>query len=293
MGEMEFAVFNGEIINRSNAKVDVEDRGFQFGDGVYEVIRVYNGVFFTLDEHLNRFSKSLESISISLPFTTNQIKGMLEELVEKNKLKNGFVYMQVTRGVAPRNHAFPSENVTPNLVAYSKVMERPVEYFKTGIKTILTEDIRWLRCDIKSLNLLGNILAKQKATMEGCFEAIQHRGQEVTEGSTSNVFIVKDGSIITHESNNLILKGITKDVLLQVCAKFNIPVEERTFTLEELEHADEVFLTSTTSEVMPIIEINGNGVRNGEPGPITRNLQKWFETEIEKQCGPLIKKQPS
>jgi D-alanine transaminase len=287
MGEMEYAVLNGEMIQRSEAKVDIEDRGYQFGDGVYEVIRVYNGCLFTVDEHLARFKKSSERISISLPFSTNQLKVMLEELVEKNKLQNGIVYMQITRGTAPRNHAFPVEKVTPTLVAYTKVVERPLDSIKFGVKTILTEDIRWLRCDIKSLNLLGNLLAKQKAAMEGCFEAILHRGHYVTEGSTSNVFIVKNGVLITHESNHLILKGITKDVVLEVCAKVQLPAVERSFTLDELDQADEVFLTGTTAEIMPIVEINGKKVNNSEPGPITRKLQKLFEYEIELQCGSL------
>jgi D-alanine transaminase len=287
---MKFALLNGEIIKRSEAKVDVEDRGYQFGDGVYEVIRVYNGIIFTVKEHLRRFKKSMDSISISLPLTTEQINEMLEELVVKNKLKDGMIYMQVTRGVAPRNHAFPPESVAPTLVAYTKEIERPVVNLKTGVKTILTEDIRWLRCDIKSLNLLGNLLAKQKAAVQGCYEAIQHRGQEVTEGSTSNVFIVKNGAAITHASDNLILKGITKDVLLQVCAKNNISVEERTFTLDELVLADEVFLTSTTSEVMPIIEIDEKKINDGLPGPVTRKLQVLYDQEIEKECGPIAEK---
>jgi D-alanine transaminase len=287
---MTFAILNGKMIERSEAKVDVEDRGYQFGDGVYEVIRVYNGKMFTLMEHLQRFGKSAESIGISLPYPMEQFTALLEELIIKNKLQLGIVYMQITRGVAPRNHAFPTNDVPPTFVAYTKEVTRPVESFTTGVKTILTEDIRWLRCDIKSLNLLGNLLAKQKAAVEGCFEAIQHRDQDVTEGSSSNTFIVKNGVVITHQSDQLILKGITKDVILELCAKNNIPVEERTFTLDELSQADEVFLSSTTAEVMPMIEIDGKIVRDGLPGPTTRKLQELFEQEIEKQCGVLTNK---
>ena len=197
--------------------------------------------------------------------------------------------MQVTRGIAPRNHVFPTGNVPPTLVAYTIKGVRPLDNLKTGVKAILTEDIRWLRCDIKSLNLLGNLLAKQKASEQGCFEAIQHRGQDVTEGSSSNIFIVKDGTVITHESNNLILKGITKDVILDLCIKNNIPVIERTFSLAELDEAEEVFLSSTTAEVMPVIEINGQKIKAGVPGPITQKLQDLFEKEIEKQCGVLVR----
>lgn len=285
---MEYAILNGEIIDRSQAKVDVEDRGYQFGDGVYEVIRVYNGKMFTLTEHLKRFADSAESIGISLPFTRLKLTEMLEELTQKNNLHTGNIYMQVTRGTAPRNHLFPTGNVTPTLVAYTIKGVRPLENLKSGVKSILTEDIRWLRCDIKSLNLLGNLLAKQKASEQGCFEAIQHRGQDVTEGSSSNIFMVKNGTVITHESNHLILKGITKDVILNLCSKNNIPVQERTFSLAELEDAEEVFLSSTTAEVMPVIEIDGNKIRSGIPGTLTRKLQDLFEKEIEKQCGSLV-----
>ncbi|MDF2854463.1 MAG: D-alanine aminotransferase [Neobacillus sp.] len=285
---MKYALLNGEMIPRLEAKVDVEDRGFQFGDGVYEVIRVYNGKLFTANEHLTRFVKSADSIGISLPYTIDQLKETLEKLIEKNKLQLGTIYMQITRGTAKRNHAFPTEKVTPNLVAYTNDVSRPTEMLCSGVKAILTEDIRWLRCDIKSLNLLGNLLAKQKAAEAGCYEAIQHRGQDVTEGSSSNIYIVKNGVVITHESNHLILKGITKDVILDICSKRNIPFEEKTFSLDDLMNADEVFLSSTTSEAMPVIEIDGNKVNNGMPGEVTRQIQTLFQREIESQCGELV-----
>ena len=286
---MAFALLNGEIIPRNEAKVDVEDRGYQFGDGIYEVIRIYNGKMFTANEHLKRFEKSAQSIGISFPYKAETIIEMLEQLIKKNNLDLGIVYMQLTRGTAPRNHAFPTEVVRPTLVAYTSKVERPLNPVKDGVKTILTEDIRWLRCDIKSLNLLGNILAKQKAAEQGCFEVIMHRGDDVTEGSSSNIFIVKNGVVITHQSNNLILKGITKDVILRKISENHLNVEERAFTLEELAGADEVFLSSTTAEVMPIVEIDGKKVSDGTPGPVTRKLQKLFTNEIEKQCGILYR----
>ncbi|AZU63648.1 D-amino-acid transaminase [Neobacillus mesonae] len=282
---MKYAIVNDHIINREEAKVDIEDRGYQFGDGVYEVIRVYNGKMFTVKEHMERFVRSAESIGIKIPYASENITKMLEDLIEKDNLKLGIVYMQITRGAAPRNHAFPAGDVVPVITAYTKEMPIPEANLQSGVKTILTEDIRWLRCDIKSLNLLGNILAKQKAAEQGCYEAIQHRGQDVTEGSSSNVYIVKNGTVITHESNNLILKGITKDVILKVCAENEIPVEERTFSLEELAQADEVFLSSTTSEVTPIVVIDEKKVGTGSPGPITKKLQALFKQEIENQCG--------
>lgn len=287
---MKWAILNGEIIERNHAKVDVEDRGYQFGDGIYEVIRVYNGKLFTSQEHLNRFFRSAESIGISIDYTIEHLIKLLEELIEINNLQLGTVYMQLTRGIAPRYHAFPIENVRPTFVAYTKNFDRPEEGLKTGVKAILTDDIRWLRCDIKSLNLLGNILAKQKAAERGCYEAILHRDQEVTEGSSSNVFIVKNDVVITHPSNHLILKGITRDVILKICKENQIALEERTYTINELKQADEVFHSSTGAEVMPIIEIDGNLVNGGKPGPVTRKLQELFEVEIEKQCGIITTK---
>jgi D-alanine transaminase len=285
--KMNWTLINGEFVDRSNAKVDIEDRGYQFGDGIYEVIRVYNGKMFTVKEHLERFFRSAESISITLGYTIEQLTEQLQELIEKNNLKLGIIYMQATRGVAPRTHAFPHENVAPALVAYTKELERPAKKLDKGVKTLLVEDIRWLRCDIKSLNLLGNVLAKEKASENGCYEAIQSRGQDVTEGSSSNIFIVKNGIVFTHASDQLILKGITKDVILSLCAENGIKVEERTFTREELRGADEVFLSSTTSEVMPVIAIDEKKVNSGSPGPVTGKLQTLFEAEIIRQCGGL------
>lgn len=285
---MDWAILNGKFIDRSKAVVDVEDRGYQFGDGVYEVIRVYNGAMFAVKDHLERLCRSTKSIDINVDYSDEELKSLLEELINRNSLKDGIIYLQISRGVSPRSHAFPAERVTPALVAYTKNVDRPADKLEAGVNTLLTDDLRWLRCDIKSLNLLGNILAKQKASEKGCYEAIQHRGEEVTEGSSSNVFIVKNGVIVTHESNNLILKGITKDVILRLCEKNKLAFEERAFTLTELGQADEVFLSSTTAEVMPIVEIDGKSVNGGTPGPVTRKLQKLFVSEIEGQCGKIV-----
>jgi len=284
---MAYAIVNGQIVDRSRAMVDIEDRGYQFGDGVYEVIRVYNGKLFTPAEHLERFAGSLHKIGIVPPYTNDELLKILQELVEKNQLQLGIIYMQMTRGAAPRDHAFPKGKVSPALTAYTKETPRPVSYSASGGTAILTEDIRWLRCDIKSLNLLGNVLAKQKASEQNCYEAIQYRGETVTEGSSSNIFMVKDGVIITHPSTQLILKGITKDVVFNICEQKNLRIEERTFSPQELISADEVFLTSTVSEVLPIITINGKQIGGGTPGMITRKLQAYFSQEIENQCGPV------
>jgi D-alanine transaminase len=284
---MEYVIVDGEILDRTVAKVDIEDRGYQFGDGVYEVIRVYNGKMFTGKEHLNRLVESADKIRMKLPYGPEELESKMEDLISKNELDTGIVYMQFTRGTSPRNHVFPGEDVAPTFVAYTRKVARPVDSMEKGVRTILDEDIRWLRCDIKSLNLLGNLLSKQKAAEAGCFEAILHRGETVTEGSHSNISIVKDGVIITHQADNLILNGITRQKVLEICRNENIAFEERAYTLDELSAADEVFSSGTTVEVMPIVEVDGKPVGNGEPGPVTKNLQNLFKAEIESQCGQL------
>jgi D-alanine transaminase len=284
---MDYVIVDGEIVERALASVDIEDRGYQFGDGVYEVIRVYNGKMFTAKEHLHRLQESAEKISIQIPYDPSELEEKLNRLIEKNELTNGIVYMQFTRGASPRNHAFPS-NVTPTFVAYTRNVDRPVGSMEEGVKTIFIEDIRWLRCDIKSLNLLGNLLAKQKAVEAGCFEAIQHRGEIVTEGSSSNVSIVKNGTVITHPANNLILNGITRQKVKQVCEQNQIPFEEKEFTLEELLLAEEVFLSGTTVEVTPIVEVEEKKISTGIPGAVTKKLQQLIKDEIEKECGTLL-----
>ncbi|OCA91426.1 D-amino-acid transaminase [Bacillus sp. FJAT-27225] len=284
---MEYVVLNGEIISRDQVSIDIEDRGYQFGDGVYEVIRVYNGKMFTASEHLERLEASARKIGIDLGWTVSKLGTIFTELIEKNQLSTGIVYLQVTRGVSPRNHAFPPAGTAQTLVAYTRKMERPLQTIKNGVGALVDDDIRWLRCDIKSLNLLGNILAKQKAADAGCYEAILHRNGTVTEGSSSNIFIVKNGSIYTHKANNLILNGITRQTLEKLCAAAAIPFVEKEFAVEELKSADEALLGSTTSELTPIVKIDGNPVGNGEPGPVTKRLQLLFEQEIERQCGAI------
>ncbi|WP_409302261.1 D-amino-acid transaminase [Peribacillus sp. SCS-155] len=282
---MEKMILNGKLVAQTEIKVDFEDRGYQFGDGIYEVIRVYNGQLFTAEEHLKRLMDSAKHIFLSVPYSASEINEQLQELVKANSLESGIIYLQITRGVSPRNHAFPNPSVDCMYIAKTKAVPRSTANADTGVNAITTEDIRWLRCDIKSLNLLGNILAKQKAAEAGCFEAIQHRDGTVTEGSSSNVSIVSGGKIITHPANNLILNGISRQVMLHLCASNDIPVEEREFTVDELMNAEEVFLTGTTIEVLPIIKIDGTVIGDGQPGQITQKLQELFSNEVERQCG--------
>ncbi|MFS0765368.1 D-amino-acid transaminase [Peribacillus phoenicis] len=279
-------IFKGDLKSRSEVKVDIEDRGYQFGDGVYEVIRVYNGELFAGDMHLNRLMDSAKLIQMKVPFTAAEIKTRMKDLIAEDHLRDGIVYMQLTRGVSPRTHSFPTAEVEPVFVAYTKEMPYTGK-MKPGVKAVTTDDIRWLRCNIKSLNLLGNIMAKQQAAEAGCDEAIQHRDGTVTEGSSSNVSIVVDGQLKTHPATNLILNGITRQVMLKLCADHGIPYVEEAFTVEDMMAADEVLYTSTSVEVTPIINIDGQSIAAGEPGPITQRLQKLFSEEIEKQCGSI------
>lgn len=286
---MKKAIYNGKITEQAEISINIEDRGYQFGDGVYEVIRVYNGSLFTGDEHLQRLFESADSIQIKIPYSISEMKKQLLKLVEENKLLFGIIYLQVTRGVSQRNHLFPSADAEPVYVAYTREMQIPLAAMEKGVTVITVEDIRWLRCDIKSLNLLPNLLAKQKASEAGCFEAIQHRDFTVTEGSSSNVSIVVDGKIKTHPATNLILNGITRKVILEISRKYGLEFNEETFSVEEMLNADEVFLTGTTTEIMPIIEIDKRKIGNGKPGPVTKQLQSLFKEIIEDECGVISK----
>ncbi|WP_018664031.1 D-amino-acid transaminase [Heyndrickxia acidiproducens] len=278
---MEKLILNGKLIGREQASIDIEDRGYQFGDGIYEVIRVYGGRLFANEAHLRRLYSSAEKLSLDIPYTAQELTEQIEALVRGNGLDTGIVYLQFTRGAAHRKHSFPEKSETV-FVAYTNELERPLHQLEHGIQAVLTEDIRWLRCDIKSLNLLGNVLAKQKAAENGCGEAVQHRGEIVTEGSSSNVFIVKNGELITHPLSNLILNGITRQVILDICEKQQLPVREETFTIRQLFDADEAFISSTTSEVMPVVQINDQKIGSGKPGAVTRKLQGYFKERMDQ-----------
>ncbi|KLV21909.1 D-amino-acid transaminase [Niallia circulans] len=284
---MRMVLMNGEFIPREQAKVDIEDRGYQFGDGIYEVIRVYNGKMFMAKEHLERLSASSEKIGIAISYSISELTTLLEELIAKNSLSTGIIYMQFTRGVSPRNHSYPTEAVTPTFVAYTKMLNRPLDNLENGVSTITVEDIRWSRCDIKSLNLLGNVMAKQKATEADCYESIQYRELSVTEGSSSNIWIVNGEKIQTHEANQFILNGITRQKIIQLCGENGIEVEEKAFSIEDLIDADEVFLSSTTSEVTPIVSVNNVPVKEGKVGEMTKKLQNLFVEAIISECGQI------
>lgn len=277
---MGYSLWNDRIVADDEVVVDKEDRGYQFGDGVYEVVKVYNGQLFTLEEHVDRFYASAEKIHITIPYTKDKLYTLLHQLVEANEINTGHIYFQITRGACPRNHIFPGDDVAPVLTGNAKENPRPVANFENGVKATFVEDIRWLRCDIKSLNLLGAVLAKQQAHEKGCYEAILHRGETITEGSSSNIYGIKDGVLYTHPADNLILNGITRQVIFKCAEEIGMPVKEEAFTKEQLLAMDEVIVSSTTSEVTPVIEVDGQVIGSGKPGEWTRKLQAQFDTKI-------------
>ncbi|MCJ0932340.1 D-amino-acid transaminase [Virgibacillus halodenitrificans] len=265
-----------KFTHRDELNYPYEERGLQFGDGVYEVIRIYNGDYYLLNEHVDRLFRSAEAIKINLSLTKDELKKLLLELLTKNKMTaDGKVYLQVSRGSAPRDHVFPL-NVPANMYAYLQDLPRNLENLENGVCTITQRDVRWENCYIKSLNLLPNVLAKQEAKEQGCYEAILHRDGLVTECSSSNAYLVKDGKIHTHPATNNILHGCVRMRVEKFANDLNIPFIEEGFSVEDIAMADEIFLSSSTSEVMPVIKVDNKAINDGKPGTITRKLQDAY-----------------
>jgi D-alanine transaminase len=286
--ENSYVLYHDQIIKNGSIPVDVEDRGYLFGDGIYEVVFVYDSKPFAFDEHFDRFVQSAKKLELAMPYDIPTFKHLTEELITKNNVVNGMVYIQMTRGVAPRNHLY-ERNMQSVVTGFAKSvsLDSIAQSQSKGIQTYLTKDIRWLRCDIKSLNLLGNVMAKREAADFDCQEAIQHRDGVVTEGSSSNVFIVKDGTLKTHPATNLILNGITRQIVLKIAEQLHVPVLEESFTVDELKEADEVFITSTTMEVTPVVKLKGEQEQTYKIGPVTTEFQKHFKKQIETSTSIL------
>ncbi len=264
---------NGEFIPAESAVVPVEDRGFVFADGVYEVARVYDRRVFKMPEHLRRLGDGLAAIRIELP-ELEELPAVAERLMDENGLRSGgaTVYIQVTRGVAPRKHAFPP-GVKPTVyVAVKPYADAPLEYWTDGVAAIRYPDIRWARCDIKSISLLPNVLANNAAHEAGGFEALFVRDGVVIEGSHSNLAAVYDGTVVTFPLSNYILPGITRACVLGLCRDLAIPVREGPIYDHQLFDAQEAFLLGTTTEVMPVVRVDGRPIGAGRPGPVTRRL---------------------
>lgn len=274
----EVVYLNGAFVDKSEARISANDRGFIFADGVYEVVKYYNGKPFRYIDHIERLQRSLSELDIEYR-TTENIATVFETLLVKNNLtgQHAGVYIQISRGEHRRIHHFP-ENIEPTVYAFAFPMPSFTENLENGIKTITNEDIRWLRCDIKSVSLLPNTMLYNKAVKAGAGECILVRNNYVTEATHSSVLCVKNGIVLTHPLSNLILPGITRKVILEICSANGIPFEERAFTENELFGMDELIIAGTGSEVTPVLRVNDLPVGKEKPGEITRFIQhKFFE----------------
>jgi D-alanine transaminase len=274
---MSTVYLNGEFLPLEEAKVPVLDRGFIFGDGVYELVPCYGGKPLRVAEHLARLQRSLDAIRLSNPHSDGAWGTLIEQTIERNGGGNLSVYFQVTRGVAKRDHSFP-QGVTPTVFMMATPLATPSpEQIKNGVACISLPDNRWLRCDIKSISLLSNVLLRQAATDAGGAEVVLFRDGLLTEGSASNVLVARAGKLLAPPKDNLILPGITYDLVLELDAKYGVPFEVREIEEAEVRTADELMLTSSTREVLAITTLDGQAVGNGEPGPIFQMLHRLYQ----------------
>lgn len=273
--------FNQQFIPKTQVRIEPDDRGFLFADGAYEVIRSYRGKPFKAGEHIARLNRSLSFLRIKLPEEVN-FQEIAGTLIEQNKLQDedAHVYIQVTRGSAPRKHAFPDENIPATLYASASPFQRPVKKQEQGVKVVLVSDNRWARCDIKSIALLPNVLASQRAKEENAEEAIFIRDGVALEGSHSSFCGVFDGRLTTAPKSNYILPGITRELVLQLCREINISADESPIPVDRLKEADELMLLSTSLEVTPVVQVDDWKVGNAKSGTVTRKLQQAFEELI-------------
>jgi D-alanine transaminase len=273
---------NNRIIPVEEVAISPFDRGFLFADGVYESIRTYNKKLFRYKDHIERLNRSLKETQIEFK-ELSSFENIIYELIKKNEIANdALVYLQITRGsVYPRTHSFPKENTSPTIFISVKEFKGNIEEQIKGIKVILQEDVRWLRCDIKSTSLLPVVLANQKATDENAAEAILVRDGLITEGTHTNFFTVKDETVFTAPCSKLILGGITRKVVLEFCNKFKIDYREEFINKDDLKNFDEFFITSTTKEITPVVKIDYWEINDGEPGKITKSLQSLFKKTTE------------
>jgi len=269
--------FNGEFLPKEVVRISPDDRGFLFADGAYEVIRAYKGNLFRLTAHLQRLQNSLQGLGITV-LDTKELQDVAVQLIECNDLASGdaALYIQVTRGVAPRTHSFPPGDTPPTVYMSAWPFHAVPERLEHGVRVILVPDIRWLRCDIKSVALLPNVLASQQANENDAYEAVFVRDGIVTEGSHANFAAVFNGHLVTHPKTNHILPGITRQVVLQLCEELDLPYRESPISETELRGAHELMLLGTTTEVMPVVQVDDWPVADGQPGPITKTLQQAF-----------------
>jgi D-alanine transaminase len=269
---------NGQYVEQAAAKVSVDDRGFVFADGVYEVARVYDGRIFLMQQHMERMQHGLSELRIR-DDVVSDLPAIAERLLDTNKLRSGdaTIYIQVTRGSAPRAHAFPSPEVQPTVYVIAKPFKNhPETYWQDGVAAITVPDTRWSRCDIKSIALLPNVLANQQAHEAGAFEALFVRDGVLIEGSHSNLWGVIDGEAVTYERCGYILGGITRMLVLERAQEVGVKAREAPINMDRFDKVEELFLSGTTTEIMPIVKVDNRTVGAGRPGPVTRKLQEAF-----------------
>jgi len=277
---------NGQFIPRSQGRVDVEDRGFVFADGVYEVVRYYWGKPLAMDLHVQRLRRSLAAVRIEADAFVENLQSICDQLIHQNAVPHASIYIQVTRGSAPRNHVIP-QGIRPTVMAIaSKAYDIDTEPAPRRVKATTEPDLRWARCDIKSLMLLANILAKAQAHDRDANEAILHRQNVVTEGSSTTVFVVRLGKLWTHPANEMILDSITRKLVLQLASELNLDVIEQPVTVDELLTADEVMICGTTTHVAAVTHINDKPIGQGQAGPITSKLYSALTDLIRSRCKP-------
>jgi len=271
-----FAFINNKLVNFKSAKIHIEDRGLQFADSVYEVIAVLNNNLIDLDFHLKRLKYSLRELEIKFTINKKNLNYIFLNLIKKNKTRNGIIYLQITRGVQFREHKY-QKNLIPTLIVYTrnKTFNLPGKEF-VGVDTITYQDLRWKRRDIKTVNLLPNIIAANMAKKKKAYEAILIQNGKVTEGTSSNIWIIKKNNLITHPANSDILKGVTRTSLLKIIKKTKLKLVEKHFTHKQLFNADEVFLTSSGSFITPILKIDNKKINNGKIGNITLKLAEMY-----------------
>lgn len=272
----DIAFVNGRFLPLKDATVSVDDRGFQFGDAVYEVIRTYRGVPFELAAHLQRLDRSAAALSLPQPYSRGEWTQWIQRGLSQAGYQEAKVYIQITRGVAPRDHVFPSAATPTVVMTIQEFHPLALRVRQEGVTAATCEDLRWGRCDIKSVNLLANVLAREEAKKAGVFEAILVKDGVVTEGAVSNVMAVQSGTIVTAPEGPRILSGVTRTVILSLAKQEGMPVEERFLSVDSLYTSDEVFLTGTTLEVLGVVRIDGKSIGSGQPGPVTKTLAaRW------------------
>lgn len=283
---METAYFNGKLLPKSEIIISPDDRGFLFADGIYEVVRWYERFFYDMNSHVTRMKRSLRELRINWD-DEELFPAIADDLIKVNELENqpAMVYIQVTRGAAKRTHYFPSPAVTPTIYACAWGFVKATLSKETGIKVMLKEDIRWNRCDIKSVCLLPNTISFQEAYENGMEECIFVRNGLITEGSHSNIFMVRDGTLFTHPESNHILSGITRKNVLRIAQDAGIRIREEAIQENRIRLVQEAFITNTSAEVTPVTEIGGNTLGDGVPGPVTMMIMEKFNNEIKALKG--------